>query len=254
MGMTSAAEAKLDARIRPEIAVMRSRTSYPKRRRAATAEATPGAGGTDSGCQEVPGGGVSTDGAGHDHLPATAADQAAVTSPSAGGSAAASWPARTPVQARTPTRSPAPGGTVRTAPGRTAQARTSSARLAPGRTAPARTAPARTAVPDGRLRLTRRGRVVVGTAVAVAALTAAGLLWLILAGQARAASHTQPALATAGRALTRVVVRPGQTLYSIALAADPTADPRVIIREIVDQNALASTSIQVGQVLWVPRG
>ena len=33
MGITSAAEAKLDARIRPEITVLRSRTSYPRRAR-----------------------------------------------------------------------------------------------------------------------------------------------------------------------------------------------------------------------------
>ncbi|HEX7994048.1 MAG TPA: hypothetical protein VF506_09010, partial [Streptosporangiaceae bacterium] len=31
--MTSAAEAKLDARIRPEITILRSRTSYPRRTR-----------------------------------------------------------------------------------------------------------------------------------------------------------------------------------------------------------------------------
>src|SRR5690349_12570366 len=33
MGITSAAEARLDARIRPEIAVLRSRTPYPRRAR-----------------------------------------------------------------------------------------------------------------------------------------------------------------------------------------------------------------------------
>ena len=32
MGMTSAAEANLDARVRPQIVAMRSRTPYPRRR------------------------------------------------------------------------------------------------------------------------------------------------------------------------------------------------------------------------------
>jgi len=49
------------------------------------------------------------------------------------------------------------------------------------------------------------------------------------------------------------VVRPGQTLWSIATKADPAADPRAVIQEIVDDNALAGTAVQAGQVIWVPR-
>ena len=41
MGISSAAEAELEARIRPEVAVMRARTPYPRRHRAALA-ALPG--------------------------------------------------------------------------------------------------------------------------------------------------------------------------------------------------------------------
>jgi hypothetical protein len=53
--------------------------------------------------------------------------------------------------------------------------------------------------------------------------------------------------------MLRVVVLPGQTLWSIAMKADPAADPRAVIQQIVDDNALAGTAITAGQVLWVPR-
>jgi LysM repeat protein len=53
--------------------------------------------------------------------------------------------------------------------------------------------------------------------------------------------------------MLRVVVRPGQTLWSIATKADPSADPRVVIQQIIDDNALSGTTVSAGQVLWVPR-
>jgi len=51
-----------------------------------------------------------------------------------------------------------------------------------------------------------------------------------------------------------VVVHPGQTLWSIASHAEPTADPRVVMQQIIDLNALRGTNIEPGQHLWVPRG
>jgi hypothetical protein len=53
--------------------------------------------------------------------------------------------------------------------------------------------------------------------------------------------------------MLRVVVRPGETLWSIAVRTDPAADPRAVIHEIIDDNALRGPAIQAGQVLWVPR-
>ena len=81
----------------------------------------------------------------------------------------------------------------------------------------------------------------------------AGLLWLTIEGQAQASSHL-PGGGRPERGLIRVVVRPGQTLWSIAVHADPSADPRVVIGEILADNQLTGSGIQVGQVLWVPRG
>jgi LysM repeat protein len=54
--------------------------------------------------------------------------------------------------------------------------------------------------------------------------------------------------------VSRVVVRPGETLWAIAAQADPAADPRAVIPEIIDLNSLSGTSLQVGQVLLVPKG
>jgi len=51
-----------------------------------------------------------------------------------------------------------------------------------------------------------------------------------------------------------VVVHPGQTLWSIASRAEPSADPRAVMQQIIDLNALHGTSVEPGQRLWVPRG
>lgn len=195
MGMTSRAEAELDARIRPEIALLRSRTPYPRRRRAgaagSTAESTAGTAGS--------------------------------TAESAAGSTA---------------------GTAGSTAGRTAAGAAASAQR-PGAARPAR--------PASPIRLTRRGRVVVSLLLLIGVTLLAGLLWLALGGQARASSHL-PGGAASTRGMLRVVVRPGQTLWSIAVKADPTVDPRIVIGEIIEDNGLTGTTIAVGQTLWVPRG
>jgi LysM repeat protein len=54
--------------------------------------------------------------------------------------------------------------------------------------------------------------------------------------------------------MTQIVVRPGQTLWSIAAAAEPSADPRIVIQQIIDANALGGNTIRAGQLLWVPKG
>jgi LysM repeat protein len=50
------------------------------------------------------------------------------------------------------------------------------------------------------------------------------------------------------------VVHPGQTLWSIASRAQPSADPRNVIQQIIELNALTGTGIEPGERLWVPRG
>ena len=48
------------------------------------------------------------------------------------------------------------------------------------------------------------------------------------------------------------VVRSGDTLWSIALRTDPTADPRTVVDELVEANRLGSASIAPGQRLVLP--
>src|SRR5215475_4699417 len=101
------------------------------------------------------------------------------------------------------------------------------------------------------VRLTRRGRVVV-TALAVAVIAAIALVvGLAAAGGAQAANHGQPRAGYQG--LHEIVVRPGQTLWSIASAAEPAADPRDVVQQIMAANAMTGTTIRAGQLLWIPR-
>jgi hypothetical protein len=118
----------------------------------------------------------------------------------------------------------------------------------------ARSAPRRPAGSRARPRshLTRRGRIVVSALVLTAMLAVAALAWL--AGTARAdAARGGASLAAVRHDLRPVIVRPGQSLWTIATQAAPTADPRSVIQEIIDINALGGTAIQPGQRLWVPR-
>jgi hypothetical protein len=114
------------------------------------------------------------------------------------------------------------------------------------------TRPARSGQP-GRVRLTRRGRVVLAALGIVTVTAMVTLFWLSVAGGAQAASHGLRGGA-AYRGMTRVVVRPGQTLWSIASQAEPAADPRLVIQQIIEANALGGPVIQPGQLLWVPKG
>lgn len=109
---------------------------------------------------------------------------------------------------------------------------------------PAQPLPARA---PGRLRLTRRGRVVLTLGVAATA----SLAWLAAASGAQAASHgVSPGAAQ--HSVSRVVVQPGQTLWSIATQADPQADPRLVVQQIIAANKLAGGSIVAGQRLVIP--
>ncbi|HVB42135.1 MAG TPA: LysM peptidoglycan-binding domain-containing protein [Streptosporangiaceae bacterium] len=192
MSMTSAAEAKLDARIRPDVTLLFSRTSYRTRLRRTGTVGNVEPGGASPADARA---GASEDGSG---------DQAI----------------------------PLPG------PARPEADRSVAVR-------PVRSKPAP-------IRLTRRGRIVVAVLVVIGAATTVSLLWLAVASQAQASSHVQGGVPS-DHSLRRVQVRAGQTLWSIAVQADPAADPRVIISEIVDDNSLADTTIQAGQVLWMPR-
>ena len=103
--------------------------------------------------------------------------------------------------------------------------------------------------PASPLRLTRRGWVV----VTVAAALLVAVLSLLAAGVAQATSHG-PSPRAARQGLVQVVVRPGQSLWSVAESADPGQDTRTVIQQIIDLNSLTGDTVFAGQQLWVPRG
>jgi hypothetical protein len=125
-----------------------------------------------------------------------------------------------------------------------------------GRAAAERAASRVTAMPDAAgqaasWRLTRRGRAVLVVATGLAVVGGVLALWLGTAARAQASGHGQPAGA-GYHGLVRVVVQPGQTLWSIAAAAEPSARTAAVIQQIIDANALRSGTLYAGELLWVP--
>ena len=99
--------------------------------------------------------------------------------------------------------------------------------------------------PRTRLRITRRGRVVL-TAL-VAAPLAFGVGLVALNGGAAVASKD-----ASGTTLEYVTVSSGQSLWDLAEEIAPTADPRDVIASVVDLNRLPSSDVAAGQQLAVP--
>jgi hypothetical protein len=102
------------------------------------------------------------------------------------------------------------------------------------------------------LRLTRRGRAVLAAGMILAVLAIVTVLRTSPAGGSQASGRG----ATAGSpysGMTQVVVRPGQTLWSVAAAAEPAASTWAVVQEIIEVNALSSPEVEAGQLLWVPR-
>ena len=107
--------------------------------------------------------------------------------------------------------------------------------------------PVRTAAAVPTLRPTRRGRLAV---TGVSAL----LIGALSVGLATAAQATRTGSDSPGRYLAKVTVLPGQSLWSVAVADSPHADPRVIIEQIRQLNSMSGDQVRAGEVLWVPRG
>jgi LysM repeat protein len=108
----------------------------------------------------------------------------------------------------------------------------------------------RTSSPSGPLRLTRRGRRLVRTAVVTLALLVA-LVAAVVAGVPSVQAGDTPAEV----ATSSVVVQPGQTLWSVARDVAPGVDVRETVARIKDLNGLSGPSSDVvvpGQQLIVP--
>ncbi len=94
------------------------------------------------------------------------------------------------------------------------------------------------------VRFTRRGRLVL--ILMVLAVASAVFTFVGSPAASTAVSHHSTA--------PTVVVRPGQTLWTIAARVDSSADPRQVVAEIMDLNNLTDPGgVRVGQLLYLPR-
>ena len=89
-------------------------------------------------------------------------------------------------------------------------------------------------------RLTRRGRAVVLFIALVA------LLGVFSLGRVSSQAAVTP------RGLRQVVVTPGETLWSLALRAEPAADPRETVESLMALNHLRTAQIAAGELLLLP--
>jgi hypothetical protein len=101
------------------------------------------------------------------------------------------------------------------------------------------------AAPVARLHLTRRGRVVF-TGLAAAPLVATALVVALNGGMAVATSDS------GNTRFSYVTVSPGESLWQLAEAVAPKADPRDVVADIVSLNQLSSENVQPGQRLALP--
>ncbi len=98
---------------------------------------------------------------------------------------------------------------------------------------------------DGRVRLTRRGRVLV-LALLIGLMLAAFTVGR--AGESRAATEGAVRSATA-----TTTVHAGETLWAVAHRVNPGHDPRALVQAIRDLNHLSTAAVQAGQQLLLPR-
>lgn len=96
-----------------------------------------------------------------------------------------------------------------------------------------------------RLRLTRRGRAVLGTLAALPVVAVVGLA--VLDGGGAVATD-----AVGSSDFTYVTVQAGSSLWSLAETVAPDADPRDVISDIKRLNALPSGEVQAGQRIALP--
>ena len=95
------------------------------------------------------------------------------------------------------------------------------------------------------VRLTRRGRLVIGVASALALLVV-----ILVSGAFRADAGSSAA--DQGVATSVVVVQPGENLWQLAQQIAPAADPRETVMRIRDLNALGDEPVRPGQAIVVP--
>ena len=95
-----------------------------------------------------------------------------------------------------------------------------------------------------RLRITKRGRVVLTSLAALPVV--AGVMVLALNGGGATATGSS------GAELEQITVQAGESLWSLAEDLAPGVDPRDVISDIQSVNRLETGTIRAGQVLMLP--
>ncbi|MHB8795960.1 MAG: LysM peptidoglycan-binding domain-containing protein [Candidatus Nanopelagicales bacterium] len=95
------------------------------------------------------------------------------------------------------------------------------------------------------LRLTPRGRLAV-------ILASVAFLALAILASGRFTAAASAVSGASGPATGIVVVQPGETLWQIAQAVAPQADPRETVGTIRELNGLGNEAVRAGQSLVVP--
>ena len=95
------------------------------------------------------------------------------------------------------------------------------------------------------MRLTRRGRIVIGTLVALPIIVGA---YFIGMGSTSAGADSVQSVTN----FEEVTVMPGDTLWSIAQNVAPNADAQAVVAGIEELNQLDTLTVQPGQKLAIP--
>lgn len=108
----------------------------------------------------------------------------------------------------------------------------------------------RTATPDvrTRLRITRRGRIVLTTLAALPVFLVVALS-VLNGGQASAGDSSRAGVPVHFETVT---VEPGETLWQLAEETAPQADPRDFVQDVVSLNALEGSTLQAGEQIAIP--
>jgi hypothetical protein len=108
--------------------------------------------------------------------------------------------------------------------------------------------PARGAAVRAPLRLTRRGRFVVGL------LTGLLLLTLVAAGVVIGSRNASAGRSSQPLPVSYRTVLSGETLWAIAGEVAPRADRRDVVADLIELNALPGADLAAGQRLAIPVG
>jgi len=97
-----------------------------------------------------------------------------------------------------------------------------------------------------RLRLTRRGRVVLG------ALLAAPVAIALAVSALSGAASAQAGSSVSSTSFDYITVAAGESLWDLAAWVAPDEDPRTVVGALIELNQLGSADVQPGQRLAIP--